>query len=181
LAVARGSGAGTRPACPQAMAWVAWTRARRPARHSAGPAAQPEIVRRFQEPAMRILLLLLSVTGLSGCSLLEDKPSAPPPAEVATASPSNSSTDDTSNPSDLTFLGTVTSIEAADTGDRLKNWVVTARVDRIVSGRFSGGQFSFAIHSPTLSGLEVGKQCRIRATRTQKGYLVDQYQWRRSP
>jgi hypothetical protein len=81
----------------------------------------------------------------------------------------------------LTFLGTVTRIEIADTGDSLKKWVVTTRVDKVLSGVFSGSQFSFAIHSPAQSGLEVGKQYRIRATRTRDGYFVDQNQWSRSP
>jgi hypothetical protein len=79
---------------------------------------------------------------------------------------------------DLIFLGTVTRIQVADTGDPLRKWVVATRVDRVISGSFSGAQFSFAIHSPSRSGLEVGKQYRILATRVPGGYEVDQYQWR---
>src|SRR5262245_59600304 len=65
---------------------------------------------------------------------------------------------------DLTFLGTVTRIEIADTGDPRKEWVVTTKVDKVLSGSFTGSQFSFAIHSPSKSGLAVGKQYSIQAT-----------------
>jgi hypothetical protein len=81
----------------------------------------------------------------------------------------------------LTFLGTVTRIYQAETGDPLKRWVVTTRVNKILSGSFTGSQFSFAIHSPSKSGLVVGKEYSIRATRTPEGYLVDDYQWQKSP
>jgi hypothetical protein len=129
----------------------------------------------------RILHRLLLVAGVYGCAALQDEPSAPKFADLASAIPSSASTARNPTSDDLTFLSTVTSIEAADTGNARKKWVVTTRVDKILSGDFAGTQFSFAIHSPAQSGLEVGKQYRIRATRTHKGYLVDEDQWRQSP
>lgn len=78
---------------------------------------------------------------------------------------------------DLVFVGTVESIEASPLPQSLANWVVTFRVDRIESGNFGGTTFSFRIHSPVKSGLEVGKQYLVEATRTDAGYTVDQYQW----
>jgi N-carbamoylputrescine amidase len=96
------------------------------------------------------------------------------------ASQRSKTTDAKSESMDLTFLGTVTSIEISRAEDRLNNWVVTTRVDKIVSGDFSGEQFSFRVHSPSLSGLVVGKQYQIRAAQASEGYTVDQYQWRAS-
>ena len=118
---------------------------------------------------MKTMLLVLLMAGVCGCAPTRDKPSMEP----ASASPNSASTPSRSNHSDLTFLGTVTKIEAADTCDPLKEWVVTTRVDKVLSGDFSGSQFSFAIHSPVQSGIEVGKQYQIRATATPEGYLVE--------
>ncbi|MFL6262492.1 MAG: hypothetical protein ACJ76Y_22570 [Thermoanaerobaculia bacterium] len=78
---------------------------------------------------------------------------------------------------DLVFVGTVTKI--VPTSDKLKSWAVTVRVERIVSGTFSGTSFTFAVHSPAISGLKVGKSYTIRATWTKDGYVVDERQWRR--
>jgi hypothetical protein len=122
---------------------------------------------------MKTLPLILLMVGVYGCTPVQDKPSVEP----ASASPNSASTPRRSTLIDLTFLGKVTNIEAADTGDPLKEWVVTTRVDKVLSGDFSGSQFSFAIHSPAKSGLKVGKQVRIRATGTPDGYLVDDHQW----
>jgi len=125
--------------------------------------------------AIKAVLQVLFLAGLSGCTPPHHEPAAP--ESVGVASPSNASAPGNSNSADLTFLGTVISIEVADTGDRFKNWLVTTGVDKVVSGGFFGSQFSFAVHSPSRSRLEVGKQYRIRAARTQEGYLVDQDQW----
>lgn len=78
---------------------------------------------------------------------------------------------------DLVFLGTVQAIESSTIPQSRANWVVTFRVDRMESGHFDGKTFSFRIHSPSLSGLETGKQYVVEATRTDAGYEVDQYQW----
>lgn len=129
-------------------------------------------------PAVKNTLRLLLVAGVCSCAPLHDRPPAPQSAELASANPSSASTPQNSNSDDLALLSTVTSIEGADIGNPRKKWVVTTRVDKVLAGHFAGSQFSFAIHSPAQSGLEVGKQYRIRATRTHEGYLVNQDQWR---
>ena len=78
---------------------------------------------------------------------------------------------------DLVFLGTVTEIKPISIPNSRIRWMVTATVDRVLSGQFSEKTFSFGIHSPTKSGLAVGKQYEIRATWTGQGYAVDELQW----
>jgi hypothetical protein len=77
----------------------------------------------------------------------------------------------------LVFLGTVEKLDTSPLPQSTLNWVVQCRVDKIVTGQFSGKTFSFRIHSPARSGLEVGKQYKIVAKRTAEGFAVDQYQW----
>ena len=81
----------------------------------------------------------------------------------------------------LVFLGTVVSIEASTIPRSSANYTVTFNVDKVESGKFDGKTFSFRIHSPAKSGLETGKQYRVRATKTDRGYFVDQYQWMNRP
>ena len=81
--------------------------------------------------------------------------------------------------SNLVFVGTVTKIQSGVTNEPQKSFVVTATVDKIIHGQFVGSRFQFAVHSPALSGLHVGKQYTIRATRTANGYIVDDLRWRR--
>jgi hypothetical protein len=78
---------------------------------------------------------------------------------------------------DLVFLGTVEKLEASPLPHSTANWIVHCRVDQVLSGNFSGKTFSFRVHSPAKSGLEVGRQHKIEAKRTTDGYSVDQYQW----
>ena len=78
---------------------------------------------------------------------------------------------------DLEFIGTVTKIYPLASIRLRKNWAVVTHVDRVVSGEFSSMTFSFAIHSPTLSRLQVGRTYAIKATWTDKGYVVDELQW----
>jgi hypothetical protein len=125
---------------------------------------------------MKTLSLILLLAGVCGCVSVQE-PAVSKPVEPASADPNSASTPRRSTLRDLTFLGTVTNIEAADTGNPRKEWVVTTRVDKVLSGDFSGSQFSFAIHSPAKSGLEVGKQYRIRAAGTPDGYIVDGSPW----
>jgi len=75
------------------------------------------------------------------------------------------------------FLGTVQNIVISPLEKCLDNYVVQCRVDKILSGDIACKTFSFRIHSPTQSGLEIGKQYTIVATRTAEGFVVDQYQW----
>ena len=78
---------------------------------------------------------------------------------------------------DLEFIGTVTKIYPLTSIRLRKNWAVVTHVDRVVFGDFSGTTLSFATHSPTLSGLQVGRTYKIKATWTDKGYVVDELQW----
>jgi hypothetical protein len=82
--------------------------------------------------------------------------------------------------SELVFRGTVIKIEGPTT-DFFQPWVITTRVDKLLSGSFSGKQFQFAVHSPAQSNLDIGKQYTIRAVRTETGYTVDELQWLKSP
>jgi hypothetical protein len=59
-------------------------------------------------------------------------------------------------------------------------WLVTVVVEKVVSGEFSGSTFSFAVHSPAMSGLEVGRFYTVRAEWNGSGYVVDPLQWRRA-
>ena len=78
---------------------------------------------------------------------------------------------------DLVFIGTVERLETSPLPRSTLNWVVRCQVDEIELGDFSGETFSFRIHSPVRSGLEIGKQYKIVARRTPEGFAVDQYQW----
>ena len=103
-----------------------------------------------------ICLIVLSAIVLSGCSDVSE----------------------TSN-GDLVFLGTVEKLlNSPPKHKSVQHWIVRCRVDKIISGQFAGKTFAFRIHSPAKSGLEEGKQYRIKATRIETGYVVDQYQWR---
>jgi hypothetical protein len=80
---------------------------------------------------------------------------------------------------DLIFLGTIEKMEASPLTHSTENWIVHCRVDQVLSGDFPGKTFSFRVHSPAKSGIEVGKQYKIEAKRTTEGYTIDQYQWRK--
>ena len=78
---------------------------------------------------------------------------------------------------DLVFRGTVESIQGDPLPQSLANWIVRFRVEEVLLGDFGGKTFAFRIHSPAMSGLEVGKQYTVEAIRTVDGYSVDQDQW----
>jgi|SRR6267142_2338549 len=82
----------------------------------------------------------------------------------------------TDSPKDLVFIGTITKIYpfSAPTTVR-RRWAVRAHVDRVVSGTFSGDTFTFTVHSPTQSGLQVGGTHTIKAKWIDKGYVVDEH------
>lgn len=88
-------------------------------------------------------------------------------------------TSNTTPPGDLLFAGTVLEIRPVEGPNPHLRWGVTTHVDEVLNGQFDGETFSFFIHSPTKSGLEVGGTYRIRATWTGTGYSVDEKQWRR--
>jgi hypothetical protein len=67
---------------------------------------------------------------------------------------------------------------AGETGDPLRQWLVTMKIERVVSGHYAEPELRFSIHSPIKSGLISGKAYTVRATRIEgRGYDVDQYQW----
>lgn len=114
---------------------------------------------------MRIgLILLLSLMFIAGC-----KTSPEPATAVMSKKPS------------LVFLGTVMSIKESPLPRSSANYIVTFNVDKVESGKFSGKTFSFRIHSPVKTGLEAGKQYTVRATKTERGYYIDQSQWANQP
>ena len=77
----------------------------------------------------------------------------------------------------LVFEGTVLSI--GQIADDFRPWLVTVTVDKVVAGNFSEPTLSFAVHSPAMSGLEVGRSYTVRAVWKGRGYDVDPLQWRR--
>jgi hypothetical protein len=77
---------------------------------------------------------------------------------------------------DLVFLGRVTSIVLSPLERSDDNFIIKTKVLQVVKGEFSGRHFSFRIHSPALSGVEMDKEIWLAARRTPDGYLmVDPY------
>jgi hypothetical protein len=123
-------------------------------------------------------LFVVVAVGVAACSPPPERPPVVEPGELPAPNPAASGSASAAPGSDdLVFVGTVTSIAPADTRSHETRLVVNTRVERVLSGSFSGSHFSFAVHSPAKSGLEVGKQCSIRARRTPDGYRVDKTQW----
>lgn len=81
------------------------------------------------------------------------------------------------NDGDLVFLGTVEKLQPSAISESPVNWVIEFRVDQVLSGTFNNKTFSFRIHRPSLSGLEVGKQYRVEAKWNGNAYSVDPDQW----
>jgi hypothetical protein len=137
-------------------------------------ANQSESFRRHRLAFEKILRLTLE---RSGARLSPDGTAS---VDMMTIPPGKSAPA-THTPNDnLVILGTVTGIRDDNSGNPLRHWVVTVKVDRVISGIFSGKTFSFAVHSPTQSGLEEGRQYQIRASGTiNDGYAVDEHQWKR--
>jgi hypothetical protein len=80
---------------------------------------------------------------------------------------------------DLVFRATIEQIECAPLGVRgaFLDWIIRTRVDEVLSGTFTGTHFAFRVHSPSRSGLEVGRALTVTATWTGDGYRVDEHQW----
>lgn len=75
----------------------------------------------------------------------------------------------------LVLTGTVTSIFQIDAPPpSRRNWGVTMRVEKVKRGRYAESEFTFAIHSPARSGLEVGHRYTIEANWDGHEYLVDE-------
>jgi hypothetical protein len=78
---------------------------------------------------------------------------------------------------DLLLVATVTAIK--NTYDLHKPWLVSTRVEKILSGDLSGRTFRFAVLSPEQAGLKVGKRYTIPAHWTGRDYQVDELNvWR---
>jgi len=77
---------------------------------------------------------------------------------------------------DLVLVGKVTSLKLGG-GDEIKRWIVTVKVEKVVTGDFSGPTLQFAVHSPAHSGLEKGRSYTIEAIWAGAGYTVDELQW----
>jgi hypothetical protein len=75
----------------------------------------------------------------------------------------------------LALTGIVTAISQINAKPpSLRNWAVTIRVEKVKAGEYSKPDFTFAIHSPALAGLDFGRRCAIEATWTGQGYVVDE-------
>jgi hypothetical protein len=110
---------------------------------------------------MRIgLILSLSLIFIAGC-----KTSQEPVTAMMSKKPN------------LVFVGTVVSIEASPLPRSSANYIVTFNVEKVESGKLGGKTFSFPVHNPSQSGLEIGKRYRVVATKTDRGYYIDQHQW----
>jgi hypothetical protein len=73
----------------------------------------------------------------------------------------------------LVLTGTVTAIFQIDASPpSRRNWGVTFRVEKVKLGKYAEPDFTFAIHSPALAGLEVGHRYTVEATWDGKEYLV---------
>lgn len=112
-------------------------------------------------------------------------PSTPVAAETpVAAAPANPVTPASSSPEpdapspELVLSGTITSIEPFAAADRRHRWAVTLEVDEVLVGRFDHATFSFLVHSPSKSGLELGARREVRAVWVGEGYAVDELQWR---
>jgi hypothetical protein len=74
----------------------------------------------------------------------------------------------------LTLTGTVMAIfrvEASPPSRR--NWGVTVQVERVKVGKYTEPTFTFTVHSPARSGLEIGVRYTIEATWNGRAYEVD--------
>ncbi|HKO94180.1 MAG TPA: hypothetical protein VJU61_23665 [Polyangiaceae bacterium] len=75
---------------------------------------------------------------------------------------------------EIVLTGTVTSIFqviAPPGSDR--HWGATLRVEKVKAGVYSEPTFTFTLHSPARSGVDVGGRCTIVATKAgEKGHFV---------
>ncbi len=84
---------------------------------------------------------------------------------------------------DLVLRVTILAIDCAPLGasGRFLDWVVKTKVEQVISGDSTGTHFAFRVHSPSRSGLEVGKSCTLTARAIPGGYMVDENQWSGAP
>lgn len=72
----------------------------------------------------------------------------------------------------IVLVGTVTELIPARGLHPHHKWLVSLQIDTVITGDINGKTFSFAIHSPTKSGVEKGGQYVINATRIQADKFV---------
>ena len=82
---------------------------------------------------------------------------------------------------DVVFIGTVTAIATANTGDPTREWVVSTSVEKVVSGSLSSSTFQFGIHSPARARIEVGQSYQITARWQRNGYRVSEDEIEKRP
>jgi len=56
-------------------------------------------------------------------------------------------------------------------------WGVTVHVESVESGTYSQPEFTFSVHSPSVSGLLIGERYTIVATASKVGFNVEESQW----
>ena len=78
------------------------------------------------------------------------------------------------SPKDLVFIGTVTKLYQTGSDNPEQWWAVQTRVDKVLSGKFSGTRFTFTVHSPAMAGLRVAHAYTIKAKWSRDGYVVNE-------
>jgi hypothetical protein len=73
---------------------------------------------------------------------------------------------------EVTFLGTVTSVDIGNLHHPYLRWVVNLKIDKVISGPSPGEGFWFAIHSPSQEGIKAGQRYRITAKQNRDGYTL---------
>jgi hypothetical protein len=74
-----------------------------------------------------------------------------------------------------TFSGTITGIEIGNVRHPHLLWIVSMKVDEVLSGHRPADPFRFAVHSPSQENLKVGRRVTIRARREADRYVVESH------
>lgn len=81
--------------------------------------------------------------------------------------------EDENNGEEIVLRGEVIDLRPERGQHPHQKWLVTLRVDAVVTGTFSEPSFSFHIHSPTKSSIALGGRYLIHLARSQDGaYLL---------
>lgn len=96
--------------------------------------------------------------------------------------PAQSSASDIDQKADeLVLVGTVTKLYPIAASRSRRRWAVVLRVERVMSGKFSGETFTFTVHSPAQASLQVNQAYTVKATRAGEGYLVNERDVTKAP
>jgi hypothetical protein len=83
-------------------------------------------------------------------------------------------------PETIVITGTVTEIfQVRAKRPSQRNWGVTVRVEKVNEGKYSQPEFTFTVHSPARSNLEIGGRYTIEAKWTGQEYIVNDLRWYR--